>query len=219
MKFFKQPWQAYLLDPDGFVTTPADALDEFGPEANVAIRIQRSAIAPDSENAKLPDATDSDVVALDFDLNLVDEDGETTAVEAKLTQARAMAAGLNRADANPRSWNRGTELAATLHDLADRIAEFDGEIPSGHIMFAFYDRDEAQKKAKVDALGTALLDSPGTSGRSSSTGWEHKAEQKIGDFGVIIFAPVKPPEDEDPAALRARIAELEQQLADGGEQS
>jgi len=214
------PWKVFLLDAEGNVLTDVtEALDQRGPEAEVEISIRRGAALPDRSSAgswRIYGPGPSEDVALRVHLDLVDEDGETTAVESRLKQAEAMAGGLNAAASNKGDWNRRTELAAALHDVADRVALFEGTLPSyQHLTLAFlegFGRRDQQILDKVDALG-ALLGVTAEDKKQTSQSWIHEAETKINSFTVQVYSPISAPPEEDPAALRERIAELELRLA------
>lgn len=109
-----------------------------------------------------------------------------------------------------------TDLAQALRDIADRIAAFDGDLPTlAYLRFHFMNGSTTETVpaavAAVDALGAALLDATGTTGKTGTL-WEHAVEKTIGGLDVAVLTFVAPPAGEDPAALRARIADLESQL-------
>jgi hypothetical protein len=222
-------WQVVLSDEDGFVTTALTALDEYGPESHVEISIRRlSALpvpqTPGAEDAlwRLPSSTEHGDIAAEWTLPMVDDIGELDHIAAQLDSARAMAAGLNGALANAGDWNRSTAYAAALHDLADRLATFNGTLPTNVSLFVNYgyhciggDDDEAI--ASVDALSVALTGSPGKPEHRNGS-WEHYTKVSMGPLAVKIYAYIPAPAEEDPAVLKARIAELEKQLASGGAQ-
>ena len=217
-------WQAILTGEDGYVTTIADALEEHGPETYVEISIRRLTALPVAQDGgdlddvwRLPGIYTSADVTAEWTLDLLDDDGETTQVQRQYDAAQAMAAGLNGALANQGDWNRGTALAASLHDVADKLAVFDGAIPGVnlHLRFAGHNRDNIPK---VDELGTALINCSGESKHSHGTTWEHEASAQLeGALTVNVYTYMPAPPEDDPAALKARIAELESQIAAGGD--
>jgi len=68
--------------------------------------------------------------------------------------------------------------------------------------------------ANVDALAGLLSGQPGKPERSGGS-WEHKALVERGPLNTEIYAYIPAPDEENPAALKARIAALEAQLAGG----
>lgn len=108
---------------------------------------------------------------------------------------------------------QAAELAAALHDLADRIASFDGALPRSvtlRLLFLTFDDKDIPR---VDLLGQALLGIPGETEKVSDHTWHHSARTKIDPLDVKVYTTFDPPANEDPAALRARITELELRLA------
>lgn len=215
------PWYAVLTCTDNNVafSTPAEMLDRYGPETEIEISIRRGAALPDLGSGDLwrvYGPGPSEDVALIIERDLIDDDGELTTVEQKLAQAHIWAAGLNRAEANAGDWNRGTELAATLHDLADRIAAFDGKLPGFvYLSFSFpgsFARLLPDAVAAVDQFAAAVLDASATPKKTASA-WYHEAEKRVGVMRVQVECSTPAPVEEDPAILRDRIAELELRLA------
>jgi hypothetical protein len=210
------PWYALLTAPDGSpVTDLEETLEKCGPEAVVSVSIRRDPTLPQRVAAGeqlLPGFGDGD--EYDVDVDLVDEDGEMTAARTAFDRARAMAAGLNRAEANDGDFNRGTELAATLHDLADRLAAYDGPLP-GYIYLSLV-WAVGEHVEEVDRLALALIGKTGEPKRFG-TSWKHRAAAELpGQLKADVYTYIAAPAEEDPAALRARIAELEQRLAKEG---
>jgi hypothetical protein len=212
-------WQVLLADEEGYVTTAAAALDEYGPESQVEVSIRRLSALPRQMsggwwlNNRPEDEAD---IAVEWKLDMVDDIGELDHIEAQLAAARAMAAGLNGAIANV-GHNRGTELAAALHDLADKLAVFDGTLPrSVRLDFHFLGGSVpgSHGAPQVDALGEALLRTAGTDVKEGSI-WYHRAAAEVGGLAVEVDTMIPAPAEEDPAALRARIVELEAKLAGG----
>lgn len=218
-------WQVLLSDEEGYVTTATAALDEYGPESHVHVSIRRLSALPTYMaglwhlDCRPEDEADT---AVEWKLDIVDDIGEIDHIDAQLKTAQAMAAGLNRALANSGDWNRGTELAATLHHLADKIAAFCGELPdwcrlSLHLADGKYasDRPATEAVAAVDALAVALFGQPGSTGKDLG-GWQHTRQEALpGGLIASVYTNIPTPAEENTDALRARIAELEAQLAGG----
>lgn len=124
-------------------------------------------------------------------------------------------------DIPPTPETQAAELAATLHDLADRVADYDGELPGYmSLTFAFLTFDERHVDT-VDQLATTLI---GQTGEAVQRGgnWQHRAETERSGLKVSVYTDIPAPAEEDPAALRARIAELQAEnarLAEGGGQN
>lgn len=218
-------WQAILADEDGYVTTITQALDEFGAESHLSVSIRRLSAVPVRQDLtcdvwRLPSLTAEGDTIVEWNLDMVDEDGETGHIQRQYEAAQAMAAGLNGTLANAGDWNRSTDLAATLHDIADRLAVFEGTFPNGHqgLTFFFNGRDSV---ALVDAFGAAVLGVSGQQENTIGSTWYHVAEVKLGALTATAKAHIKAPADQDPTALRARIADLEAQLAgtNGGDRA
>jgi hypothetical protein len=218
-------WQVLLADEDGYVTTAAAALDEHGPESHVDVSIRRLSALPTQMGGgwwltnRPEDEAD---IATEWKLNMVDDIGETDHIDAQLKTAQAMAAGLNGALANQGDWNRSNDLAASLHGLADKIALFAGELPdwvwlSFHLADGRYpsDRPAIEAVAAVDAFAVALFGTPGQPDKEA-TGWQHKRQEEMpGSLTARVYTAITAPAEEDPAALRAQIAELKAKLAGG----
>lgn len=112
-------------------------------------------------------------------------------------------------DIQPTPETQRTDLATTLHDLADKLADFAGELPSHlSLTFAFTTYD-GQHVGAVDTLATALIGQTGQTVEASSGNWRHEARKKLPGMQVWVYTHTPPPAEEDPAVLRARIAELE----------
>ncbi|MEU8821831.1 hypothetical protein [Actinoplanes sp. NPDC048796] len=217
-------WQAFLLDESGWVAeSAADLLEEHGPECTVTIGIYRDSALPvkqtgDDELSRTPTSRFTEDVAAEWELDLVDDDGETDHIADKVKQAQAMAAGLNIAAANQGEYNRGTDLSAALHTMADRLAVYTGPLPSGgyewsHLDFRFggvspktYPSDAV---SAVDQLATALAGHPGAE-KLTPYGKEYEAKEVFGSLRLRVYADL--PKD-DPAALQAEIESLRAQLA------
>jgi hypothetical protein len=222
-------WQVLLADEDGFITTAQEALDEFGPESHVEVSIRRLTALPvpqipgaEDEIWELPGTYETADVAAEWRLDMVDDIGELDHIEAQLTAARAMAAGLNGAIANHGDYNRGTELAAALHDLADKLAVHTGPLPSAppklEIRFpgnwGIGTRDETAIAA-VDKLAVALIGIPGADRHLAGATWMYQAKATSNGLTVEVETFIPAPASEDPEALKARIVELEAKLAGG----
>ncbi|BAL85495.1 hypothetical protein AMIS_2750 [Actinoplanes missouriensis 431] len=216
-------WQVFLADEEGFVTTVEKALDEYGPESHVEVSIRRLSALPHLQAAdnlwSLPGRPKHEAdIAVEWKLDLVDDIGETDHITAQLNAAHAMAAGLNGALANQGEWNRSTELAAALHNLGDKLATFDGALPSGlyfHVLYGHAGTAEASATLiqNVDALGAHLLGKVGER-KSDSTGYDdYKARGFIGPLTITAYGYVVRPAEEDPRILLARIAELQAEVA------
>lgn len=217
-------WQVFLADEEGCVTTAAAALDEYGPESHVEVSIRRLSALPRPTSGGWwltgrPDNEDD--IAVEWKLDMVDDIGETDHIEAQLNAARAMAAGLNGALANAGDWNRSTELAATLHELADRLAAYPGLLPKGASVYLSLDDDvrtpegTATLIADIDRLGLALTGTAGKTKSFTDTSNERRSSGKIGPVRVDVWGIFPKPADEDPEVLKARIAELEAKLTGG----
>lgn len=100
------PWLAVLADRDGFVYDSfADAVEQLGEEHDeeMTVSVVRGTAMPSEklDGDDIPRMTGSyscgDVAHTFDDVWLVDPDDATIGAEARLTQAQAMAAGLNAA--------------------------------------------------------------------------------------------------------------------------
>lgn len=112
------------------------------------------------------------------------------------------------------------EVAARLHEIADRLNQIGShEVPHASLYFTSGGlAGEADRRAQVDLLATALTGQPGETKQTTyRSGWEHRRSVDEGGVALFIRTDVDPPAEEDPAVLRARIAELEARLADGGD--
>jgi hypothetical protein len=211
-------WQVLLADEDGYVSTPTLALDEYGPESHVEISIRRLSALPTPMSGlwSLPGRPEDEAdIAAEWKLDMVDDIGELDHIEAQLAMARAMAAGLNGAIANAGDWNRSTELAAAFHDLGDRLATFTGELPGSGWLTFYYHGARGTKTFAVERLAHALIDATPEAKKPGSC-WEYTAEKKLASLlDVSVKTPIDAPDEENPAALKARIAELEAKLAGG----
>lgn len=110
--------------------------------------------------------------------------------------------------------NAKKELATSLRSLATRIEGYEGELP-GYISltFAYNMTFKGQDIDNVDQLATTLIGITGTPQKSGRS-WYHQAETlQPGGLKVNVYTNMLAPAEEDPAALRARIAELETRLA------
>jgi hypothetical protein len=219
-------WQAILSDQDGYVTTIAQALDEYGPESHVEVSIRCLSALPIARTIgasdglwRVPGSTDEGDIAVEWTLDMVDDLGETDHIDRQLKAAQAMAAGLNGALANAGDWNRSTELAAALHDLAEKLAAFHGALPRQPRLEFHFSGNTAKRDdtaiGRVDALAEALIGKPGGVYQLTPTCWYHQATATVGNLEIAIETLIPTPDDEDPAALKARIAELEAKLAGG----
>lgn len=113
--------------------------------------------------------------------------------------------------------DRNHRIAAEFHRLADRIAEFGGDLPDNiSLAFTWLNFSETNT-VKVDALAEHMIGQQGATTQDSGT-WRHEAKDKRNDVRLWIYTYVPAPVEEDPAALKARIAELEARLAEGGGQ-
>ncbi|GGN80449.1 hypothetical protein GCM10010112_56010 [Actinoplanes lobatus] len=214
-------WQAFLADEDGYITTVAEAFDEYGPESNVRVSIRcLSALpvpqTPGAEDGvwRLPGSSEEGHIAAEWQLEMVDDLGETDHIDRQLQAAQAMAAGLNGALANQGDWNRGTELAATLHDLADKLAVYTGPLTkytrlSFHFVAGVFEQAEAI--ANADQLGLHLFGAPGKPVQVGA-GWRHQSSTETAGLKAEVFASIPDPGE---TILLARIAELEAKLAGG----
>lgn len=215
-------WQVVLSDEDGFVTTPAEALDEYGPESQVAVSIRRLSALPYPQSAgdgvwRLPGGTEPEDIAVRWTLEMVDDIGEQDHIDAQLKQAAAMAAGLNGAIANAGDWNRSTELAAAFHDLGDRMAAFTGEMPRSTWLTFNFGGPEGTKTFAVERLAAALIDTA-PDAKNKGTYWEYEAQKKLScGLDIVVQTMIPAPDEENPVALKARIAELEAKLAGGAQ--
>lgn len=211
-------WQVLLADEDGYVSTPALALDEYGPESHVEISIRRLSALPTAMSGlwSLPGRPEDEAdIAAEWKLDMVDDIGELDHIEAQLAAARAMAAGLNGAIANSGDWNRGTELAAAFHDLGDRLATFTGELPRSVWLTFPYLAPEGTKTSAVERLADALIETAPQARKPGSL-WEYRAKKVLTcGLEISVQTPIPAPDEENPTALKARIAELEAKLAGG----
>lgn len=212
-------WQVLLADEEGYVTTAAAALDEYGPESHVEISIRRLSALPRQMSggwwlSNRPE--DEDDIATEWKLDMVDDIGELDHIDAQLKTAQAMAAGLNGALANEGDWNRSTALAAALHDVADKIAAYTGPISSRPLLQFGFLTFTGQDVPKVDAIAELLGTQAET--RSGTPSWQHQAKIRLRDaLDVSVYAYCPPPDAENPDILKARIAELEAKLAGGAQ--
>lgn len=226
------PWRAVLADDQNYIypdlETAIDSLGIDDTEMSVAIvraGILLPALAEPGGLPRLPEWPQPVDVAYQANCYLVAEsEDEPLNADRLYVQAQAMAAGLNAAAANPGNWNRRTEFAAALHDMADRLAAFDGAIPARPWLTFYFTEgstvrlDEAAVQA-VDLLGSALLGCAGTTAKTSGTLYEHSARQQVNGVDVHVFTHVPRPADDDPAQLRAEIEALKAQLRTAGEQA
>jgi hypothetical protein len=110
-------------------------------------------------------------------------------------------------------------LAANLREAADRIATLAGT--PAHVRYVTVNAcaglltsEEAAGIETVDALAAAFGETASTGHHKGSSIWEHRADIQLGKVEVSAYATVQKPasvEDE----LRARVAELEAQIAGG----
>ncbi|MFI6266123.1 hypothetical protein [Micromonospora sp. NPDC051006] len=122
-----------------------------------------------------------------------------------------------REETKPDYW---LTLADDLRQVADRIAALAGTPgkPS-YVTFTvcagLLRSEETSAVPMVDAIAEALSVKATTGDHNRRGSWDHRATATIGAVDVTAYANVtKPAEAED--HLRARIAELEAQLAKGG---
>ncbi|GIE30007.1 hypothetical protein Ait01nite_030520 [Actinoplanes italicus] len=211
-------WQVLLADEEGYVTTTAKALDEYGQESNVEVSIRRLSALPTqmSNGWWLTNRPEDEAdIAVEWKLDMVDDIGETDHIDAQLKAAQAMAAGLNGALANQGDWNRGTELSAAFHDLGDRLAAFTGELPRSVWLTFHFVVPAGTKTFAVERLATALIDTAPVAKKISNS-WEYEAQKKLTcGLDICVQTPIPAPDEENPAVLKARIAELEAKLAGG----
>ncbi|GAA2516852.1 hypothetical protein [Winogradskya humida] len=216
------PWLALLTDEDRYVVDSAKAaLDEYGPETQVTISIVRDSAAPTQDSIavlyRMPASRFTEDVAHEETLDVVDEQGETDHVEIRLKLAQAMAAGLNMAEANQGDFNRSTEMAAAFHELADKLAVYTGKMPVwtwlSFGMGGSHRKLTADAVSAVDQLGTLLIGKAGEPKKGTAGYWDHCVEHETAGIQLKIDADIPAPAEENPDVLRARVAELEAQLA------
>jgi hypothetical protein len=220
------PWKAVLTDPDGWVAdSVAEILEEYGSDVRVNITIARGSALPEQpegfEVARLPISRHTEDVAVEWELDIVDDNGESGYIDIRMDQAEAMAFGLNAGANNDGLWNRGAGLADGLRQLADKLATFDGAMPRSANLFltlgSAHDADSSDSLlAHVDAFGTHLFDRAGERKESGGSTDEYGLKDCFGPLSVLARAYVKPLPKQNPAALLARIAELEAQVASNG---
>ncbi len=108
-------------------------------------------------------------------------------------------------------------VADHLHEIADDLAKLGHEIPTPRLSFCVTlspsEERDATTRAMVDSLAVALTGKPGTTENTSAMGWAHHVRILGGPVDLSIYGCVTPPAEEDPAALKARIADLEAKLA------
>ncbi|TDC82446.1 hypothetical protein E1193_11775 [Micromonospora sp. KC606] len=110
-------------------------------------------------------------------------------------------------------------LAADLRQAADRLATLAGTPkPVNGARLTFYcgllAREHVVGRPIVDALAATFN---GTTKTARSGGsWTYEVDAKVGGLEVWSYTYIPAPEDTEKAALAARVAELEAQLAAGG---
>lgn len=220
------PWTAVLADDSNYVyPTVQDALDALGAEATVSISVVRGSALPANVDCAMgglprrPEQPNPADIAYDIECYLVAEGEDEPANAAhRYEQALAMAAGLNAAAANPDGWDRRTELAGQLHDLADRLASYTGMLGRTSLSFYNFDctADEAARVAAVDELSVCLTGEPGTDYAITTGGsFDHGVRAELpGNLRLHVYTPIQAPAEEDPAVLRAERDALRAQLAE-----
>jgi len=95
-------WQAVIADENGHVyNSTTDALNVLWEDDEIRIRVVRGTAAPwvDVDGGlRMPHSYSSGDVASDIECYLVDDD-ESVSAAVRFAQAKAMAAGLNTAEA------------------------------------------------------------------------------------------------------------------------
>ncbi|WP_032716366.1 hypothetical protein [Salinispora arenicola] len=112
-------------------------------------------------------------------------------------------------------------LAADLRAAADRIASLAGTpAPEVHASLSLrvgsvVEAGHEERRPVVDAIAAAL---GGTAAdvQPSPTWWARQVTAKVGGLGVIVWTLLPAPEAPETVALRAEVAELRAQLAEGG---
>lgn len=111
-------------------------------------------------------------------------------------------------------------LAADLRRSADRVASLAGTpAPEVHASLSlrvgpFLEGGHDRRLPVVEAIAAAL-GAPAADGKVGSF-WERRAEAKVGGLRVTASTRIPAPEAPETAALRAEVAALRAQLAEGG---
>lgn len=112
-------------------------------------------------------------------------------------------------------------LAADLRAVADRIASLAGTpapdiYPTLSVHVGLYvEKGHEERRPMVDAIAAALDASPPADVMSGPF-WERRARGQLGALRVTASTRIPAPEDVELVALRARVAELEAERAEGG---
>ncbi|WP_018251844.1 hypothetical protein [Salinispora mooreana] len=121
------------------------------------------------------------------------------------------------AEPQPDYW---LSLAADLRRAADRVASLAGTAAprvsatlSLHVGL-YVEQGHEERQPVVDAIAAAL-NVTATDGRVASL-WERQANAAVGGLSVTASTRIPAPEDAELVALRARVAELEAERAEGG---
>ncbi|WP_018223866.1 hypothetical protein [Salinispora pacifica] len=111
-------------------------------------------------------------------------------------------------------------LAADLRAAADRIGSLTGT-PAPDIyptlsvhVGPFVERGSGERRPVVEAIAAALGGTPVDVSVSSL--WECRADVTVGALGVTAWTRIPAPEAPETVALRAEVAALRAQLAEGG---
>ena len=109
--------------------------------------------------------------------------------------------------------HHSSALATRLHEIAVDVEKLDiDDLENFNLYMTLNGGDEPTRRARVDLLAAAILGASATTSKPYSS-WRYGVSDDSSSIRVNIYTDIEQPAEEDPAALRARIAELSAELA------